>query len=202
MTNDDAPRSSGLVICLLCTIDVSQSLGCHSGFVILLRPPFLRAGLFQRPMFGKTGAPRLLSEAGPPARDSLVLRHLVRRGAGPIFRCESANLAHLAGLERDYRMRPASEHPSGNERRAFGSVGRVSPFPDALLRVQLLRFGERTRILFSIFAKVEGNGDRDRPVRAFLRVHRLSQAAQGILAGLSSRLVVGRDGPFVSSGAC
>jgi hypothetical protein len=139
-------------------------------------------------MLGRSGALRLLAQIGLPSHDSLVLRDLVRRGAGPLFRCEPTDLAHFAGAQRDHRMRPAPEHARGNARRASGALGRLSTFSHALLRVQFLCSGERARFFSDLFAQVGGNADRSSLMRAVLRIDCSDQAAQGLLLMEGRRL--------------
>jgi len=137
--------------------------------------------LFWLRMFGKARAPRLPSQTGLCAHDSLVSCDLVRRGARALFRPKPTDLADLAGTQRDYWERSPPEHAGGDARRDFTALGCRSSLSDALLRVQLLRLGERARLYPDLFIPVERNADCGGDMRPILRIRRLVQTARSAL---------------------
>src|SRR5258708_10503661 len=97
--------------------------------------------------------PTLLGRTVRRTVDPVVLLHLLSGGAGPIFRSQSAFVAYIDRIGRDYRSGVAHQHnavgkPAGNAR----NVADLPFVFYAVLRVELRSAGEGSRVLPDLFA--------------------------------------------------
>src|SRR6185436_4333607 len=91
----------------------------------------------------------------------VVLLHLVDRRPDPLLRFRSADLAHLARVERHHRSRALHQHDAiRHGARQAGSLPDVPTLPHAVLRLELRRAGEGPRVRADLLSALAGDGDR------------------------------------------
>ena len=114
--------------------------------------------------------------------DFVVLCDLVCGSPRPLLRPGSKDLAYVPWPQSDYRMRSAPQHTRGLARRFAKSLGGLSSFSHAVLRLELFRAREGAQFLPDIFATPGRDADGG---CALPRVLRHGGAAKALSHGLS-----------------